>query len=146
MKDIQTKYEDTYGKYVFDEDEKKEMAEQMARAFSEKTDLELKKKEVSSQIKGEIDAVDAKISTLSRDYNQGHKFMNIPCRVEYDFRKKEVRAYRKDSMEIFSTRTMTQNEFQQEIFDKDGHSITAPEDDTDDRALMKDENLETANA
>lgn len=128
MKDIQTKYEDTYGKYVFDEDEKKEMAEQMARAFSEKTDLELK------------------ISTLSRDYNQGHKFMNIPCRVEYDFRKKEVRAYRKDSMEIFSTRIMTQNEFQQEIFDKDGHSITAPEDDTDDRALMKDENLETANA
>jgi len=146
MKDIQTKHEDVYGKYVFNEEEKKEMAEQMARAFSEKTDLELKKKEVSSQIKGEIDAVDAKMSTLSRYYNQGHKFMNIPCRVEYDFQKKEVRAYRKDTGDRISVRTMTQNEFQQEMFDKDGHSITAPEDNTDDQSLLKDEPLETANA
>ncbi|WP_289020375.1 hypothetical protein [Desulfobacter postgatei] len=143
MNDIQTKHEDVYGKYVFNEDEKKEMAEQMARAFSEKTDLEMKKKEVTSQIKGEIDAVDAKISTLSRDYNQGHKFMNIPCRVEYDFKKKEVRVYRKDTGDRISVRTMTQNEFQQEMFDKNGHSITSPEENTDDQIMFEDESLET---
>ena len=157
MDDIKIVKEGVYGKYTFDEAEKKDMAEAMALAFSEKTDLELKKKEVASQIKGEIDAVDAKLNTLSRHYNQGYKFTEIECRVEYDYIAKEVRAYREDTGEHVSTRTMSQTELQKEMFDRDGHAITAPEegeetppknltelieDGTNDQELFKEEELE----
>lgn len=106
-----------YIKYVFTEEEKKEVASELARLLSERDSLEAKKKEVASQMKADIETLTGKISGLSRDYNQGYRFKNHPCLIEKDHADKTVKVYREDNHELVEERTMTQQEASELPFD-----------------------------
>ena len=105
-----------YVKHVFNEDEKRDLASDLAQKIMAKNNLELKKKEVAAQIKAEIDATESLIAQLSTHYNQGYAFMDIKCRVERDYETKQVHYYRLDTGENVESRAMTQDELQQELF------------------------------
>ncbi len=131
-----------YIKYVFNEDEKKEMAGNMAQSNAEKESLEQKLKEVSKQIKADIEAAQTKISTLSRHYNQGYEYKTADCILTYDFDFREVLTHRKDNGDFISRRTMREEELQQKMFG-DPHAITAPEIiDEVNKGLFENEVLE----
>ena len=105
-----------YIKHVFSEDEKRDLATDLAQKIMSKNSLELKKKEVAAQIKAEIDATESLISKLSTHYNQGYTFMDIKCRVERDYENKQVHYFRLGTGEHVESRAMTQDELQQELF------------------------------
>jgi hypothetical protein len=116
-----------YIKYVFSQEEKEQMANDMALALSEKESAEQRLKEIQKQIKAEIEAFQTKISTLSKHYSNGYTYQNTDCEVEYDFSSKTVRTFRADSGEFVSSRPMKANEFQADIFD--GSAILAEEEE-----------------
>jgi hypothetical protein len=124
MSEIKTVKRTEYIKYVFSDEEKTEMAGEMAQAINEKESAEQKLKEVQKGIKAEIEACQTRINTLSRHYSAGHTYRNCPCDVEYDFTEKQVRTYREDTGELVASRPIKANELQIEIFDD--NAITAP--------------------
>lgn len=128
-------------KYVFTEEEKKDIASKLAKKTSEKQALEDKKKEVTSQITGEINAAATAISRYSKEYNQGYTWKNHDCYEIFDYDEKLVYTHRADTDECVDSRQMTSTEFQREIFDP---REEIP-DETDD-SLLEDEELETEKA
>jgi hypothetical protein len=106
-----------YVKYVFSNEEKEQMANDMALALSEKETAEQKLKEIQKQIKAEIEAFQTKISTLSKHYSNGYTYQNTDCEIEYDFDAKMVRTFRADTGAFVSSRPMKANELQADIFD-----------------------------
>jgi hypothetical protein len=129
-------------KYVFTENELKEIASKLAVKTAEKQSLEDKKKEVTSQLTGEINGAAAAVSRYSREYNQGYAYRNHDCYEIFDYENKQVFTHRADTDEQVSVRTMTSTEFQREMFDPREEVTEEISDDTDD-SLLKDEELET---
>lgn len=136
--------EDRTIKYVFNEHELKSLAGDITQKVAKCDRWDDVKKKVAKHLKNKIDDLDLDISSMSKDYRQGHKKKTVPCVVERDYGQAEIRIYREDTMELVETYTMTADDLQQEMFDQDGHAITAPEDDTDDGALLEDEKIETS--
>jgi hypothetical protein len=104
-------------KYIFDENELKEIAQKLAAKTSEKQSLEDKKKEVTSQLTGEINGASAAVSRYSKIYNQGYEYKNADCYEIFDYDTKQVFVHRADTDDQVSVRTMSAIEFQREIFD-----------------------------
>lgn len=128
-------------KYVFTEEEKKDIASKLAIKTSEKQALEEKKKEVTSQIAGEINSAASAVSRYSKEYNQGYTWKNHDCYEVFDYDEKVVHTHRADTDECVGTRVMTSTEFQREIFDPREEI----KDETDD-SLLEDEELEKEEA
>jgi hypothetical protein len=104
-------------KYVFNETELKDIAGQLAAKTSEKQSLEDKKKEVTSQLTGEINGAAAAVSRYSKIYNQGYEYKNSDCYEVFDYDTKQVFTHRADTKDRVNVRTMTAAEFQRELFD-----------------------------
>ena len=104
-------------KYVFNEDELKDIAGKLAAKTSEKQSLEDKKKEVTSQLAGEINGAAAAVSRYSKIYNQGYEYKNAECYEVFDYNTKQVFTHREDTKTQVGVRTMTAAEFQREMFD-----------------------------
>lgn len=103
-------------KYVFTDDEKKDIASNLAEKTSEKLALEDKKKEVSSQIQGDINAANAAMSRYSKEYNQGYTWKNHDCYEVFDYDDKQVHTHRADTHDLVDTRVMRSSEFQRDMF------------------------------
>jgi hypothetical protein len=116
-KNIKKRKQVEYIKYVFSQEEKEQIANDMALSLSEKESAEQRLKEIQKSIKAEIEAFQTKISTLSRHYSNGYTYQNTDCEVEYDFSARTVRTFRADNGEFISSRPMKANELQADIFD-----------------------------
>ncbi len=156
MKEKGLEIKSMYIKYVFTEDEKKEVAGKLATKISEKQALEDKKKEVASQLTAEINKANAATSQLSREYNQGYTWKNHDCYEIFDYGEKVVHTHRADTDENVDTRTMTTSEYQKEMFspreeiNEEPQLLDDPEesenqmnDDDPDNSVAEDEELET---
>ncbi len=88
------KQETIWGKYIFSEAEKKEIASELTVKITEKHRIEDEKKSVSSAFKAQLDGIDAVVNKLSENYQNGYEFKNILCSVEYDY-VKGVKIYRR---------------------------------------------------
>lgn len=88
---MKTKKELHIIRYVFDEDEKRLKATQLAETCSEKTRLAEEKKSVVSDYKAKIDAKDSTISLLSSHITNGYEHKSVECEVKmlFDVLKKE---------------------------------------------------------
>lgn len=103
-------------KYIFNEDEKKVLAAELAEKMSEKADKELQKKEIASKFTSEINSLDVAITRISGEYRQGYTFKNHDCYERFDFENKEVFTHRADTDDQVFVRTMSIDEFQREMF------------------------------
>ena len=102
-------------KYVFDEQEKQQIAAQMAEATTKSQTLEIEKKEVAATIKARIETNNKEMIELGKQYRDGYEWRSIECRREYDYDGGTVSVYRKDTGELVEERGMTTSERQPEI-------------------------------
>jgi len=141
-------------KYKFTVEEKKDIALEMAKKISEKEDLELKKKEVTSKITSEISAANAAAANRAKELNQGYTYKNTDCYEIFDYDTKTVFTHRADTDDQVEVRTMSSSEFQRELFDpreeikedelipKDGELIASSEKPKKEKVYFNDKQVE----
>jgi len=103
-------------KCVLTETEIKTAGAQLARSYSEITDLEDQKKSVVSDFKAKIDGATAQASILARKIQNGYEFRDIDCEEVWNWDEKLVYLVRLDSGEEIRSRVMTSGELQQGLF------------------------------
>lgn len=104
-------------RYDFTDDEKKELASEMAQAITDLNTAENDKKAVMSDYKSKIDAFSAKASNIAGKLQSGWEMRNIDCRVEKDYRKRIAKIYREDTGEFVKERRIPDDECQMNLED-----------------------------
>lgn len=102
-------------KYEFSDEEKNELAKEMAEANEREQGLEREKTEVVAELKGRIEAAKAERLKCAGLYRTGYEYRNIECDVRYDYDKCTVEYWRTDTGELAKTRKMTPEEKQPEL-------------------------------
>lgn len=92
------------------EEEKRELAEQMAEDQAKLKSLEDEKKAVASDYKSRIEQVQGSININSSTYLQGWEMRETSCSEVMDYTKAEVSIVRLDTGEVIKRRGMTQDE------------------------------------
>ena len=107
-----------YLKYQFSEEEKKNMGDDLAQKFASKHETEDKLKAVSTQIKSEINALDAIMGGLAEKIRSGYEMRDVECEIERDFKNARITITRLDTGEIVESRAMTPEERQKKLFEE----------------------------
>ena len=102
-------------KYVFTNEEKRELAEKMAHAVIEKNEAEEGMKAVASQFKSTIDRAKAEISSSASKINMGFDMRSVECTKEMNYKENTVTIIRLDLEEVVKTRAMPAEERQEEL-------------------------------
>ena len=105
-------------KCVLTETEIKTAGAQLARSYSEITDLEDQKKSSASDFKARIDSASAQASIVARKIQNGYEFRDIDCEEVWNWDEKTVDVVRLDNGETVRSRTMTVGELQRGLFEK----------------------------
>jgi len=104
-------------KYVFSEDEKKEISSRMAQKVSELQSSEDEKKAIMSDFKSRIDSLQAEINRSATQINNGYEVRNVDCKVIADYNTKMWVSIREDTGEIAKERKMSANDLQMKLDD-----------------------------
>lgn len=99
--------------YFFTQEEKAEIALDLARETSNINRLEDRKSQVTAQYSAEIKAAKAAVNAASEKLNSGYEHREIECSVEYHDPKWGKKSYfRKDTGEFVGSETMTLDELE----------------------------------
>ena len=104
-----------YCKHVFTEDEKREIATDMAQEVSNLQQIEDAKKAVMSDYKSQIDGLQAKINNAATKINNGYEIRSTECEIIPDWDEKIWQTTRIDTGEIIKTREMTNSDLQMDM-------------------------------
>lgn len=104
-----------YCKYQFNQDEKKELSEEMAQKVVELAQLEDDRKAVASDFKGRIDGVKAQINSAATKLNNGYEMRQIKCEVTRDYTLKKIFIVRTDNDETVREKDMNSDDLQRKI-------------------------------
>jgi len=99
--------------------ELKEFAEDMAQKMGTLIEKERAKKEVTSQFKAEIEALDGEIKSLASKVRNKFEYRTVQCEIVRDYEKKEISYIRTDTGEVHRERAMNAEELQV-LLDLDG--------------------------
>lgn len=110
-------FSNEFCKYVFTEEEKKEIAAEMARKVAEVTQLEDQKAAMMSDYGGRIKIASEQVKGAAVKLNNGYEMKSVKCEVARDYKKKVVRWIRTDNDEVAKERHMTADELQRELFE-----------------------------
>lgn len=119
-------------KYEFSEAEDRQNAKELARQNQALVEAELKKKQVTADLKAEAENIAARIGKLSRWVNDGYDFREIQCKIVFNDPKNGTKSlYRTDTGELVESMQMEEWEKQSrlplEIKDEEGTvTISAP--------------------
>jgi hypothetical protein len=102
-------------KHTFTEEEKREIASEMAQKITEANEIERQAKAVAGSFKGQIDELKAKVSNCSTKYNNGFEMRNELCDVSRDYDNRMVYYYLEGTSELVKERAMTASELQREL-------------------------------
>lgn len=105
-------YEMIEVKHLFTEEEKKEIAENMALRVQEVEQLEEEKKEFDKKKNEEIKSIQTVISLLAQHYVDGYRKDRKDCEVRRNFTDKTVEYIDPTSGEVVKERPMTSQESQ----------------------------------
>jgi len=101
-------------KYEYTREERAELSLELARANQMKAELELKKKQVASRIKAEIEDNAKEIQGLATKVHDGYEYRNIPVVYVMDSPRAGVKAmYREDNGEFVRECRMSDEDRQQ---------------------------------
>lgn len=122
---MSNKIEQRLCKYVFDEDEKRQIASDLANGVADIQRLEDQKKSVMSQLKSEIDAKQGRVNLAAEHLRSGFEMRSIDCEVVYAYSDDEVRWVRLDTLEVVHSRRMRPEERQRRLdeFQAEGKSL-----------------------
>jgi len=102
-------------KYVFSDDEKAEIAQEMAKKVSEKQTAEDEKKAIMSEFKAKIDGYDAEINSMAMRLNNGYEHLQIECEIEADYERKVWVTRRLDTYAIVKEKKMSSDDLQMKV-------------------------------
>ena len=102
-------------KVTLTNDEKITLGEQQAKDYSELLRLKDKLKEMSSQIKGQQEEVEARVKRISETIRNGYEYRDVEVRKVLDHDAGLARYYREDTGECFRERPMRPSERQGEL-------------------------------
>lgn len=102
-------------KYVFSEDEKKEIAARMANKVTELQSSEDEKKAIMSDFKSRIDSLQADINRAATQINNGYEMRNVDCYIKADYDSKVWVSIREDTGEIAKERKMSADDLQRQL-------------------------------
>lgn len=103
------------GKYVFTKEEKERFASELAEQCSEKSHIELEKKEVAGQYKTKIDRCNTEIQALSQKITNGYEMRDYVCEVKKDFIKGVKQFFCVESAELIATEKLGPSDYQTTI-------------------------------
>lgn len=97
----------------FTEDEKAELAEQLAEAHADIQQARDRKADVSKQLAADLQSAESKANTLARKYRDGYEYRTVECEEIVDEELRKVTVYRTDTGQTIETRPLPpQMEFQ----------------------------------
>jgi hypothetical protein len=91
------------------------MGQELARANAQAEDVEMKKKAIDADLKGQIEAHVSHAMTLSRTINNGYQYKDVDCVMRFDYLSNVVVTTRLDTGEVIDSRAMTTEERQVEL-------------------------------
>ena len=115
MAEKEKEFSTQFVKHTFTEEEKKQIAQDMAQKVSELAQLEDQKKAVASQIKSEIDKKQAEVNISATHLNTGYEMRSVKCEVERDYKRRLIRYIRIDNGQIGREVTMTNEDLQKQL-------------------------------
>lgn len=107
-----------YLKYTFSDEEKKDLAMQMAQTSIKKDSLEQQKTAVTKQFASDIAQAGIIIQSCASKIESGYEMRQIDCEEEPDFEKRILKTYRTDTGELVKTRPLRSDEMQKSLFDE----------------------------
>lgn len=109
------KIENRLCEYRFSEQEKREIANELANAVADMKALEDKLKAAQTQIKAEISGKQGLINLKAENLRSGFEMRSIECEKVYDYEANEVRWVRCDTGEVAHRRRMDADERQRSL-------------------------------
>lgn len=92
-----------------------EYADKLAHAVADKQRIENAKASANSQFKSQIDEIAGRVGYLQQVVANKAEYRDVECEECYRYESGEVRIYRCDTMELVSSRLMTEDEKQAEL-------------------------------
>jgi isopenicillin N synthase-like dioxygenase len=112
---MEKKFENEFIKCTFTENEKKEIAIEMAQKVANLQQAEDKKKAVASDFKSQIDGIQANVNNAATKLNNGYEMRTIKCEVIPNWKKKVWEYWRVDIGTIAKTKPMTADDLQMKL-------------------------------
>ena len=112
---MEKEFSNEFIKHEFTENEKKEIAIEMAQKVTELQQAEANKKAVASDFKSTIDGIQANVSLSATKLNNGYEMRSIKCEVVPNWDKKVWEYWRIDISTIAKTKPMTANDLQMQL-------------------------------
>lgn len=99
--------EKRYLKCILTEEEKKQIAVEIAQAICQKNFLEDELESIKGQIEAQVKEAEAKISGNAEKIRAGYEMREVECEIEIDKNKNTVCVTRIDTGEIIIERKLT---------------------------------------
>ena len=90
MSEEEKEYSTESVKHTFTEDEKRDIAIEMARKVAELNQAEDDKKAVMSDLKSRIDTITAQINGAAGKLNAGFEYRTVNCEVDRDYSQRKI--------------------------------------------------------
>ena len=103
--------------YNFNDDEKRDIASELANGVAELKHIENRKKSVTSQLTSEMNAKQSAVDLAAEKLRSGFEMRQIECEVVYAYIDDVVRWIRTDNGEIAHERKMRPDERQMKLED-----------------------------
>lgn len=110
-------FSNEYIKHIFTDDEKKEIAIEMAQKVSELSLAEDDKKAVMSDFKSRIDLLQANVNSAATKLNNGYEMQTVKCEIIPDWDKKVWNYIRVDTGMRAKEKPMTADDLQMKLAD-----------------------------
>ena len=111
------KYENEFIKYIFTEEEKREIAGEMAQKIVNLQQTEDDLKAIKSDYKSQMDGIQAGINSAATKMTSGYEMRSMKCQVLPNYEKKVWEYIRVDTGELVKEKRMTSNDLQMEFED-----------------------------
>ena len=112
---MEPKYENEFVKYTFTDEEKKEIAAEMAQKIVNLQQAEDDKKAIMSDYKSQIDGIQAGINSAATKLTSGYEMRSVKCEVVPNYKKKVWEYINVDTGLMIKEKGMTSNDLQMKL-------------------------------
>lgn len=112
---MEKQFSNEFIKHEFAEDEKKEIAIEMAQKVANLQQAEDDKKAVMSDYKSQIDGIQAGINSAATKLNNSYEMRTIKCEKTPDWKSKVWKYVRVDTGEMIKEKAMTADDLQMKL-------------------------------
>jgi hypothetical protein len=112
---MEKEFSNEFIKHTFSDDEKRDIAVEMAQKVSELQQAEDNKKAIVSDFKSQIDGIQARVNNAATKLNNGYEMRTVKCEVVPNWDKKVWEYMRTDTGEKVKEEAMTADDLQMKL-------------------------------